>query len=271
MGATVGVNPSLSVAADPPQVVFYAMGDVPYKPTEDILLPIQVAEIPADAEFVVHVGDIKPGSVACDEDIYVKVSGILSKSKAPVFIIPGDNEWNDCTDPGQAWDYWDRYFVRFDQRWSHGFRMFRQVEQEANFAFVRGGVLFVGLNLVGGRVHDANEWKRRLADNADWLDRNLTKFGPEVGCAVVLGHANPRPDHQDFFKEFTQSAGAFGKPVLYLHGDGHRWIHDRPFEAKNILRVQVDQGGIAPPLRVAVTADPKEPFVFDRRKPAKAE
>jgi hypothetical protein len=55
--------------------------------------------------------------------------------------------------------------------------------------------------------------------------------------------------------------------VLYLHGDGHRWIHDRPFKAaKNILRVQVDQGGIASPLLVTVSDDPKQPFVFDRRK-----
>jgi hypothetical protein len=56
------------------------------------------------------------------------------------------------------------------------------------------------------------------------------------------------------------------KPVLYLHGDGHRWIKDRPFGAENILRVQVDQGGIAPPLKVTVTTDTDEPFEFDRRQ-----
>ena len=43
-------------------VTFYAMGDVPYEPPEDELLPRQIAELPSDAEFVVHVGDIKNGA-----------------------------------------------------------------------------------------------------------------------------------------------------------------------------------------------------------------
>ena len=54
------------------------------------------------------------------------------------------------------------------------------------------------------------------------------------------------------------------------HGDGHKWIYDRPFEAKNILRVEVDQGGKAPPVKVQVTNDSTEPFVFDRRNGKKA-
>ena len=48
-----------------------------------------------------------------------------------------------------------------------------------------------------------------------------------------------------FSESAVKDAEQFEKPILYLHGDGHRWIHDRPGAAKNILRVQVDQGGIA--------------------------
>ena len=48
-------------------------------------------------------------------------------------------------------------------------------------------------------------------------------------------------------------------------GDIHRWIQDRPFVAQNILRVQIDQGGIAPPIKITVTDHPTEPFVLDRR------
>ena len=48
-----------------------------------------------------------------------------------------------------------------------------------------------------------------------------------------------------------------------LEIDGHRWIHDRPWAANNILRVQVDQGGIA---KITFTDHPTEPFQFDRRK-----
>lgn len=71
-----------------------------------------------------------------------------------------------------------------------------------------------------------------------------------------------------FFAPFNDDAVKFAKPILLLHGDGHRWIHDRPFAAGSILRVQVDQGGIAPP-RWATTkigrssAWSRSLFVFD--------
>ncbi|MFK7776973.1 MAG: hypothetical protein QM501_02465 [Gimesia sp.] len=252
-------------------VTFYVMGDVPYVPKEDTLLPQQIADLPKDAEFVVHVGDIKGGKAACDEGVYNKVFGMLSQSKAPVFIIPGDNEWNDCTNPKQAWKYWDQYFMRFDRRWKHSFSVFRQLEREENFSFVKGGVLFVGINIVGGRVHDVAEWKQRHADNLQWVRRNLHRFGDEVSSLVLFGHAKPIPVHNDFFTPFSLDAIKFKKPILFIHGDGHKWIHDRPFAAKNILRIEVDQGGIAPPLKVTITDDKSNPFLLDRRngKPAK--
>lgn len=248
-------------------VVFVAMGDVPYAPAEDVLLPQQIADFPQDAEFAIHLGDIKTGATACSEDVYVKVAGMLGKSRVPLFIIPGDNEYNDCLNPAEGWKFWNKHFLRFEQRWPHTLRVFRQLEREENFAFPHGGVLFVGLNLVGGRVHDKAEWKRRHAEDLDWLRRNIQTFGDASSSLVVFGHALPTPLHDDFFRPFIEEAGRFDKPVLYLHGDGHRWIHDRPFSAKNILRVQVDQGGIAPPIKVTVNDSATEPFVIDRRKP----
>jgi hypothetical protein len=262
-------NPATQVRS---LVTFYAMGDVPYAPAEDVLLPQQIAELPQDAEFVIHVGDIKSGKPPCNEAVYNKVFGMLSQSAAPVFIIPGDNEWNDCLlpDPEQAWKYWDKYFMRFDRRWQHGLPVFRQLEHEENFSFVKGNVLFVGLNIVGGRVHDAAEWKQRHADNLDWVRRNLRRSGAAVSSLIIFGHAKPNANHNDFFEPFNIDAEEFKKPILYLHGDGHRWIHDRPFAAQNILRVEVDQGGIAPPVKVTVTDDATNPFQFDRRKPEPA-
>lgn len=252
-------------------ITFYAMGDVPYKPEEDRLLPQQIAELPDDGLFVIHVGDIKGGSAPCDEAVFQKVSGMLSKSRTPVFIIPGDNEWNDCTDPAQAWTFWNQYFRRFDRRWEHDLPVFRQIEHEENLSFVANGVLVIGINLVGGHVHDPAEWKQRHADNLDWIQRNLNQFGDDIHCLVLLGHAHPKAAHDDFFRPFEALATEFGRPVLYLHGDGHNWMHDRPFAAKNILRVQVDQGGKAPPLKVTITDHATTPFQFDRRLPAAAE
>jgi hypothetical protein len=252
------------------QVTFYAMGDVPYAAEEDILLSEQIFDLPGDAEFVIHVGDIKRGLPLCTEGVYRKVAEILGKSAAPVFIIPGDNEWNDCIDPAQAWKYWDQYFMRFDQRWKHGLLVERQKIREENFAFVKNQVLFVGLNIVGGRVHEEQEWKLRHAGDLDWVKSSLQRFGNKTSRLVIFGHAKPAKVHDDFFEPFNKVAEEFGKPILYLHGDGHKWIYDRPFKAKNILRVEVDQGGKAPPVKVQVTNHPTEPFVFDRRNGKKA-
>lgn len=264
--AEPGRGDAVSGEPDRP-VTFCAMGDVPYVPAEDVLLPRQIAELPPDIDFAVHVGDIKSGAAPCEESIYVKVSGMLSAAARPVFIIPGDNEWNDCVspEPDQAWQYWKKHMMRLDQRWQHDLPVFRQLNREENFSFVRGRVLFVGLNIVGGRVHDAAEWKQRHSLCLNWVRRNLIQFGEQVSSLVVFGHAKPAASHKDFFDSFSEVAEQFDKPILYLHGDGHRWIHDRPFAAQNILRVQVDQGGTAPPLRVTVTDHPTAPFVFDRR------
>ena len=246
-------------------VSFCAMGDVPYAPFEDKILPQQIAELPEDIAFAIHLGDIKGGGAPCDRAVYEKVSGMLAKSKPPMFIVPGDNEWNDCSDPAAAWDLWVEHFDRFDERWSHGFAVERDEKLPQNFAFVRNEVLFLGLQVVGGKVHDLGEWISRHAMCRAWVDQQFKKHGEQAKAVAVLLHAKPMLHQADFFGVFSKLCDELGKPVLLMHGDGHTWIHDRPFDAKNILRVQVDQGRLGPPVRVTVTDDPDEPFRFDRR------
>lgn len=244
------------------------MGDVPYAPEEVVALPQQLIDIPKQSAFVVHLGDIKTGRSECVEPVYDMVSSILSKSAKPLFIIPGDNEWNDCANPAEAWALWVKYFRRFDQKWKSEFKVERQAERDENFSFVHSKVLFIGINLVGGRIHDADEWKRRHAENLAWTRRYLERERNNVTSAVIFAHAHPTAHHQDFMEPLFDAAIAFEKPILFVHGDGHKWIHDTPYKAKNIVRVQVDQGGIAPPLTVSFTDDLHTPFVFDRRKPS---
>ena len=241
------------------------MGDVPYAPFEDKILPQQISKLPEDIAFAIHVGDIKGGAAPCDRAVYEKVSGMLAKSKPPMFIIPGDNEWNDCSDPAAAWDLWVEHFDRFDERWPHGFSVERDEKLPQNFAFVRNEVLFIGLQVVGGRVHDLGEWVSRHALCRAWVERKFKQHGEQAKAVVVFVHAKPMLHQADFFGAFSKMCGELGKPVLLMHGDGHIWTHDHPFDAKNILRVQVDQGRLGPPVRVTVTDDPDEPFRFDRR------
>ena len=251
----------------PGDVTFYAMGDVPYVPDEDQLLPKQIAELPLDGRFLIHLGDIKGGAAPCTEDVYIKVSSMLRKAKTPTFIIPGDNEWNDCTTPDLAWKYWIKHFHNFDAHCKYDFKVSRQKVRNENFYFRLNGVLFIGINLVGGRVHDTEEWKTRHAQNIAWIKSTLNSNRESCHAIVLFGHATPVPKHNDFFTPFVALVKDAKLPVLYLHGDGHKWIKDKPFGTDLITRVQVDQGGIAPPLKVTIQADPKSPFVFDRRLP----
>ncbi|MCH8839938.1 MAG: cadherin-like domain-containing protein [Planctomycetes bacterium] len=229
-------------------------------------LEADLANVASSDEFFVHVGDIKLGSDPCIESVYTNASSSLQTSSIPVFIVPGDNEWNDCSDPNQAWIYWDTHLMRLDENWSHSFNVLHQSVREENFAFVHSGVLFIGINLVGGSVHDSSEWVQRMTDDADWVNQNFNNFGSQVTSAVVFGHAFPDPtggDRQQFGQDFVTSAQNFVKPILYIHGDIHNWQLDNPYnDAPNVTRVILEKG--VPSVRVTVTHDPANPFAFDQ-------
>jgi hypothetical protein len=250
------------------QVSFSAMGDVPYEQWENDQLRRQVREIPLESEFVIHLGDIQKNQheIPCGEAKYELVEKILSRSPRPLFIIPGDNEYNDCINPDEAWAWWVKHLMRFDQRWPNRFRVFRQLEREENFAFVHNGVLFVSIFLVSGRVHDKEEWARRHEQDMQWIETTMRTFKDQVRCAVIFSHAFPTATlHPGCAARISAAATAFSKPVLYLQGDGHKWLYDHPFANKSILRVQVDMGAIAPPIQVRITDNVQQPFYFDRR------
>ena len=249
-------------------LMFSATGDGPLGPSDWTLLPEYFAAEEADgrSEFLLHVGDITAQCGALPESHYVKVAELFKTSHIPVMIVPGDNEWNDLQDPDEGWTYWERHFLAFEQNFSNAPRVRRQPARPENVAWVSKGVLMIGINLVGGRIHDRDEWKRRHLQNAEWVLENMKRHIDAVRAAVIFAQAAPSGGHEDFFSMFVESAKSFEKPVLYIHGDGHVWNHEPGWRAPNILRVQVDAVPTAPPVQVTVTLDPDEPFRFDRRR-----
>ncbi len=270
---------SLHQAESAPQTVkFLAIGCGPYTPQEAIKLReyVDQANAQAEGEFLVHLGDILPGSQTSTSSNCAAIAHALSRADMPTFVVTGDNEYTDQKDPDQAWDDWSRTFMQFHQRWDRA-QFFRksypvsagvqhQDARPENFVFVRNGVLFIGINLPGGTVHDAAEWAQRLPENAAWVARNFRRFNEHVRAAVVFAHAVPTEMHEAFFVPFRVASRAFGKPVLYLHADGHAWKVDRPWPEQNMLRVQTDNLAIAPPLLVTVSENESEPFQFDRQQ-----
>jgi hypothetical protein len=249
-------------------LVFSATGCGPYKPAEEPLLEryLQLVNADGKSEFLVHLGDVVSGSKRFwPESQYAKVAGILKTAKVPVFVVPGDNEWNDLNDPAQGWRFWTKHFARFEENFKGFPPVRRQEVRSENFALTSKGVLLIGINLVGGRVHDKNEWQTRHRQNADWVLDNFVRSAEKTRAAVIFAQAQPTKEHEDFTKSLGEAARKFGKPVLFLHADGHVWEVQDPWMAPNLRRVMTDQISRAPPVQVTVTDDPKQPFVFDRR------
>lgn len=256
---------SFMALAAPAPLVFSATGDGPREPGDWELLRQYLVNEQGQAEYMLHLGDITRGQDELPEYYYAAVAALLKTSPVPVFIVPGDNEWNDLADPATGWQYWTQYFLGFHDNFSATPKgVVRQYAQPENMAWVDHGVLFVGLNIVGGTVHDQAEWTLRHSHNLAWV-REQFDAHPEAHSAVVFAQARPKDIQEDFFAPFVEAAAQFKKPVLYLHGDGHRYVVEPAWRAANITRVQVDQVSKAPPLLITVTGDPAEPWLFDRR------
>ena len=261
---------SLQLFAQHEEIIISVTGDVPYGSSEVPVFEEQLENhnLYSPSEFFVHLGDIKSGGGSCSESVYRDMSAWLQRLAVPAFIVLGDNEWNDCSNPDQAWEYWEEYFTDFEQNFCgvSAFGVEHQDVRHENFAFVQKGVLFIGINIVGSQPVNQSEWNTRLQQDADWVDAQFTAHVGDVRGAVIFGHAGPGSNRTLFFDQFEQSAGAFAKPVLYIHGDGHKWKHNFPFSSSNILRVQVESGGDADPVQLSITLDDTDPetmFLFE--------
>jgi Ca2+-binding RTX toxin-like protein len=253
---------------------FWVMGDTSYSGSAATALDAYLQSVPGDVKFVAHVGDIWPGtqkSAALSN--YQKVASTLLQSSKPVFIVPGDNEYNDTSNPTLAYQNWMSTFNNFDQNWTHDFQVNRQSGREENYSFVYDGVLYVGINLVGGKIHSSTEWAQRAADDAAWVEANLAQCKDQVSCAVIFAQASPTLKGYDAFESGLGAAAEdFASPILYLQGDLHKWQMDTAFlGVPNITRVVIGPtGDKAAPLKVTVTDDPLRPFAFDHGFPSNA-
>ena len=266
-GATVGPAATTDLTVIGPGFEFMVIADSPYSNGDFDDLEDELSNIPADTQFVIHLGDIKSGSSSVDPETYFPdVADTLQTSTVPLFIILGDNEYNDMPDPDEALTEWKDNFLYFDQNWTHSLGVEYQDVRQENFSFVFDDTLFIGLNMVGSSVHDADEWATRNADNLAWIEEKFGQHGASASNAVLFGHASPKHSGYDVFETgFLTVAQDFDKPILYLQGDTHNWDLDNPWsEAPNIVKVVVDMtNGVNAPLQVSVDNDPNDPFASD--------
>ncbi len=240
-------------------VTFSVIGDAPYGAAEVPLFLQQLEDHRrySNAEFMVHVGDIMAGSEPCVEARYRETAEWLQAMDVPVFILPGDNEWVDCSDPDQAWSYWTQHLLRLEQRFCGVPPLETQPVRSENFAFVKNGVLFIGVNVVAGSEDGP------MIDSADWVQAQLAAKRGKVRAAVVFSQAGPSSSRDLFYDRFVADVTAFGAPVLLVHGDGHSWRYDIAFLAPNLTRVQIDRT-ISAPTHFIVTPSAPQPFTIER-------
>jgi hypothetical protein len=222
-------------------------------------------------EFLVHLGDITRGNVDCDEEYYTAIKDIMLESKVPAFIVPGDNEWNDCgsqLEREDAWNLWSTHLMGLENNWNHTLDVIRQPDYEENFYFIRKRTLIFGLNIVGGRVHDADEWRLRLSGEVNWMRQIVKRNVPmNADGIIIMAHAKPTSNHVLFFdplRDFVRDELQNFIPVMYLHGDGHDFIHTPNFyDQPNFVRIQ-HEGGVRDPI-LKILADPQKlgPEVHD--------
>ncbi len=259
---------ALSLSAQAQLLHFSATGCGPYAPDEEPMLEhhVDLVNLDGKSEFLVHLGDVVTGKkTKWPESQYATVASILKRSKLPVFVVLGDNEWNDLDNPAEGLEFWNRQFRDFEKYFPNALAIEKQKVRPENFAFVSKGVLVIGLNIVGGKVHDKAEWDTRLQQDADWVSEQFTRHKSDTRAAVLLAQATPAKPQELFFQQLTASCKEWTKPVLYLHADGHVWQVEKAWRAPNLWRVQTDQVRLNPPVLVTVTEDPNNPFTFDRR------
>ena len=282
--APVSKPPTVEIDfSSPTLLTMCVIADVPYIPQEVKQLPKQLETQMQGCEFLVHLGDIFKTipSKGCVESRYTEILNILRQSTIPVYMILGDNEWNDCGSSwnvNQGWSLWNTHLKLLDREWDNSpgvssFNVTRPSTRSETFTFVAKRTLLVGLNIVGGRVHDADEWQTRLTSQADWVIHKLIpqSIPSKADGVILMAHARPSQNHEAFFRPIREYLQSVNIPVLYLHGDGHSFVYTPGFQGvPNLLAIQ-HEGGTRDPI-LKIHADPAllgpsvySAFQFDRQ------
>jgi hypothetical protein len=252
-------------------ITYAVIGDTPYGQPQIDNFPNDVAEINADPKvrLVMHLGDIKNGSTRCDTSYFEQIRTDFDGFKDPLVYTPGDNEWTDChrTNNGSYVPAERLATIRsifFDAPGeSLGDRTKALDAQDApyveNVRWSQSEVEFGTLDVPGSNNDwlpwfgatprsqaQVDEYTNRNAANLAWLDHVFATAVTQDAEAVVIGiqadmwdpafsgtHDDPiQYDHfTDFVRELGAQTRAFGKPVLLLNGDSHKFVDDYPLAA----------------------------------------
>ena len=285
-----------AAATEPFRLV--AMGDIPYRTPEDYAPFGRLigAVNAARPHLVIHVGDLKGGSTPCTDGAFARMRDFFDTVEAPTLYTPGDNDWTDChragMDPIERLAALRRLF--FAAPHSLGSRPVPVTRQPdaggspypENALVTMAGVTVIAAHVVGSnnnlRLRDPQavaEHAARDRATSDWIRAGFGAARAAGSRAVVLAmHADPfaqgdglpaasnRSGFAGTLTAIADGAARYAGPVLVIHGDGHRYVFDRPFRdaagrrLAHVARLEVFGYPTMAAVEVTVTADRGRPF-----------
>ena len=129
-----------------------------------------------------------------------------------------------------------------------------------NFAFVTRRILFVGVNLVGGFVHDPSEWSARHAANLQWIDDQINTHRADIDMLVVFAHSDPVVASNDpFFRTFVERVrnrygGSLVTLLIHRNMGIENWGIERNYDGVGHLDRIIVEGAVWPPMRLELTS-----------------
>jgi hypothetical protein len=224
----------------PPDFSFALLGDTPYSRAQVERLDRLIGDLNGEQlDLVVHLGDIGASRDACTDAWLDERKSQLARLRAPLVMVPGDNEWTDCRDPAARLAAWRERFcaVAFAVRTQPG-------EYCEHRRWQSAGLLFVTLNVPGSSNNrrDPEERSRRMTAVLDWLDDSARLAARRRLTLVVLMQADPfvvLPE--DGYESLREKMKALGRAmpgrVVLAHGDSHLWTEDEPWPGVRRLEV----------------------------------
>ncbi len=254
-----------------------AFGDMPYYLPADYARFDNVIKAvnEQDQVFTVHVGDFKSSNTPCNEEAYQKMLGYFGQFNKPLIYTPGDNEWTDCNkeaaggyDPEERLGVIRKMFFASNKSFGKEKIQLTSQSQSAGFPkFVENnrwsyrGITFGTVHLVGTNNYFLPQSKNNNAEfferdkaNAAWLNEifNEAKRINSSGIMLFTQADMFNPDKgssgfENILAELKRLTIEFGKPVVLVNGDSHKYIVDKPFirdsktkkVVENFTRVQV--------------------------------
>lgn len=283
---------------------FVALGDLPYGSDEvagtryrTLIEGINRSE----PNFSIHVGDFKSGSTVCSDEEFRRQRGHFDRFTHPLVYTPGDNEWTDCHRKNNgSFDPLERltklrslFFTTSESLGTPRMPVESQSVVQPKFSryienqrWVRDKVLFMTAHIVGSNNNFESRdpkavlefFDRDLANRA-WIDAGFDLAQAQGVGAIVIAFqadvfesASPEtifPRHSGFINVVGDTllprAKQFGKPVLLINGDTHKFRFGKPFSLNqnplaNVYQLVVPGDQDVRAVRITVDIDSKEPF-----------